>query len=125
VTTVNFEDRHLQRLHNEFPDVEFIVCPDPERLAEYLSDAQAYVGGGLTPAYLEQFPSLKWAQSPGAGVDSYLFPELIESDIIVTNNSGVHAPNIAEHVLGMMLAFARGFPEMVRNQQKRVWQSPS
>jgi D-2-hydroxyacid dehydrogenase (NADP+) len=50
---------------------------------------------------------------------------LIESDIIVTNNSGVHAPNIAEHLLGMMLAFARGFPEMVLNQQRRHWQRPS
>jgi D-2-hydroxyacid dehydrogenase (NADP+) len=125
VTTVDLEQRHLERLRAEFPDIEFVVCRDRERLSEYLPGAQAFIGGGLNPTYLGQFPDLMWTQSPGAGVDSYLFPELAASDIIVTNNSGVHAPNIAEHLLGMMLAFARGFPEMVLNQQRRHWQRPS
>jgi phosphoglycerate dehydrogenase-like enzyme len=70
VTTVDLEQRHLERLRAEFPDIEFVVCRDRERLSEYLPGAQAFIGGGLNPAYLEQFPDLKWAQSPGAGVDS-------------------------------------------------------
>jgi D-2-hydroxyacid dehydrogenase (NADP+) len=125
VLTVDLQERHLDRLRKEFPDLEIAVCEDREQIHEYLNGAQALIGGGLKPEYIEQFPDLQWAQSPGAGVDSYLFRELIECDITVTNNSGVHAPNIAEHLLGMMLAFARGFPELVRNQQNHVWQRPS
>lgn len=125
VTTIDLDKRHIDRLNEEFPDLEVVVCPDRDWLSDYLSGAQAVLGRGLNPAIIEQFPEITWAHAGGAGVDDILFPELIESDIIVTNNSGVHASTIAEHLLGMMLAFTRGFPEVVRNQEKHLWQRPS
>ena len=126
VSTVDLDQKHVDRLKQEFPDLEVVLCPDRERLGEYLPGAQGVIGRGLTAELLEQFPDVRWAHSPGAGVDSFLFPELIDrDDIVVTNNSGVHASTIAEHLLGMMFAFTRGFPEMVLNQQKHVWQRPS
>ena len=42
-----------------------------------------------------------------AGLDSTLFPEIIESDVVITNSAGVFNIPIAEHVLGMMLSFSR------------------
>jgi phosphoglycerate dehydrogenase-like enzyme len=44
-----------------------------------------------------------------------------ERGLIVTNTSGVHATNISEHVLAMMLAFARRIPFLVRAQLERTW----
>jgi D-2-hydroxyacid dehydrogenase (NADP+) len=125
VATVELEQKHLDQLKDEFPDLEVALCPDRSELGDHLSGAQGIIGRGLTPEFLQQFPDIIWAHSPGAGVDSFLFPELIDSDITVTNNSGVHDSTIAEHLLGMMFAFTRGFPEMVRNQQKHVWQRPT
>jgi phosphoglycerate dehydrogenase-like enzyme len=66
-------------------------------------------------------PNLKWIHRGAAGVEDLITPTLHESDIILTNSSGVHATNIAEHVLAMMLSFARGFPSLFRMQQDRVW----
>jgi D-2-hydroxyacid dehydrogenase (NADP+) len=125
VTTVDIDQRHIDQLTKEFPDLEVVKCPNPDELGDYLPGVQGVIGRGLTAEFLERFPDVIWAHSPGAGVDSFLFPELIDSDVIVTNNSGVHASTIAEHLLGMMLAIARGFPEMVRNQQQHIWQRPS
>ncbi len=125
VATVELEQEHIDRLNQEFPDLQVALCADQSRLAEHLSGAQGIIGRGLTADLISQFPEIRWAHSPGAGVDSFLFPEMIDSDITVTNNSGVHASTIAEHLLGMMLAFTRGFPEMVHNQAKHVWRRPS
>ncbi len=43
---------------------------------------------------------VRWIQSASAGVDSLLFPELIESDVDVTNARGVFDEPIAEWVIG-------------------------
>lgn len=41
--------------------------------------------------------------------------------IIISNSSGIHATPIAEHIVGFMLIFTRGFYRTFQNQQKRVW----
>lgn len=64
---------------------------------------------------------LRWIQFIGAGVDASLSPELIHSDIILTNASGVHEIPISEHVLGMMLMFTRGLHRCVRQQVNHEW----
>ena len=43
---------------------------------------------------------------------------------MLTNGSGNHAINIAEHVLALMLAFARQLPALVRAQDERQWRPP-
>jgi phosphoglycerate dehydrogenase-like enzyme len=65
--------------------------------------------------------SLRWIQTLGAGVDKLIGPALIDSDIIITNASGAHAPQISEHVLAMLLAFARRLPAAYRAQSESNW----
>jgi D-2-hydroxyacid dehydrogenase (NADP+) len=126
VVTVDWEQKHIDRLNEEFPDLEIVMCADQSRIDEHLPGAQGVVGRGLNADLIAEFPDVIWAHSPGAGVDAFLFPEMIErDDITVTNNSGVHANTIAEHLLGMMFSFTRGFPEMVHNQAKHVWKRPT
>jgi phosphoglycerate dehydrogenase-like enzyme len=50
-----------------------------------------------------------------------MYPELRDSGIVVTNASGVHAPPMAEHVTGMIIALARGFPAAMRYQFRHQW----
>jgi phosphoglycerate dehydrogenase-like enzyme len=67
--------------------------------------------------------SLRWMHTGTAGVASLLYPELVESDVILTNSAAVHAPAIAETVLAMILHFARGLDFAVRAQQEVRWDS--
>jgi len=46
---------------------------------------------------------------------------LRDREIALTNFSGVAAPAIAEHVLALMLAFARGLPALGRRQAAHTW----
>jgi phosphoglycerate dehydrogenase-like enzyme len=50
---------------------------------------------------------LRWIQLTAAGVGAQLFPELVESPVILTNARGLHAVSMAEHALGVMLMLAR------------------
>jgi phosphoglycerate dehydrogenase-like enzyme len=64
---------------------------------------------------------LRWIQVTAAGVTGMLFPELIESAIIVTNGRGLHAVSMAEHTLGVILAFVRKLHLARDAQRERRW----
>lgn len=62
------------------------------------------------------------ARGVGAGVDRFLFPEVVNSPVTLTNASGVHPTPISEHVLGMMLCLCRKLHLPIRNQVERKWE---
>ncbi|MCX5043678.1 D-2-hydroxyacid dehydrogenase [Aldersonia sp. NBC_00410] len=66
--------------------------------------------------------ALRWVHVAAAGVDTLLFDELVESDVLVTNSRGIFDRPIAEFVLASMLAFAKDMPASARFQRDRVWQ---
>jgi D-2-hydroxyacid dehydrogenase (NADP+) len=116
----------LERFRGELPGVEFLV-PDSAVLPAGIERAQAAAiswDGPPTDEVLAAVPRLQWLHQRGAGIDRIKTPRLVASGVILTNGSGNHAPNIAEHVLGMMLAFARQLPALVRAQHERAWRPP-
>lgn len=120
--TFDLERRYVERLERQFPTVAFPVCATPEALREAIGEADALIGGWQGDAgVLRAAPKLRWIQATGAGVDRLMVPELLERPITLTNFSGVHAVNIAEHVLAMMLSFARGLRPLSRLQDQRRW----
>jgi len=66
-------------------------------------------------------PNVKWVHSRSAGLDNVLFPELVESDVILTNGRGVFSPSLGEFALATVLYFAKDFRRMIRNQSAGVW----
>lgn len=65
--------------------------------------------------------SLKWIHIAAAGVDSLMFDELVESDVVVTNSRGIFDRPIAEFVLGQILAFAKDSAHSARLQHQKTW----
>lgn len=121
VIGVDIPDDHLQRLRDAFPEVEFEVCSDSERLPDVVPGAVALLGWRAAPEVIQAATDLRWLHSFGVGVDRILTPELVDSEIVVTNNSGIRSSNMAEHILAMMLGFARGLPEILRYQVRHEW----
>lgn len=68
-----------------------------------------------------QATRLRWVQWSGAGVDAALFPAFVESDVILTNARGVFDRAMAEYTLGLLLAMAKSFPEIWRDQTRKTW----
>lgn len=92
----------------------------PQALAA-VRDAEVYIGFGVAAEILEAAPRLRWAHSVSAGVGRSLSPEMLASQVVLTNSAGVYAPAIAETVVAAMLFFARGLDFVVRAQGERRW----
>lgn len=70
---------------------------------------------------LEGSPRLGWVHAGSAGVDHLLPALATRPDIVLTNSAGVFERPIAEYVLGLMLAHAKGFDETAQAQVARRW----
>src|SRR5271154_6449870 len=64
---------------------------------------------------------VRWVHSRMAGLDHVLFPELVASDVPLTNGSGVFSQSLGEFALAAILYFAKDFRRMIRNQVAGVW----
>lgn len=116
------DEPYLAALRAAFPAVDFPVCATPEELAGVIGAADALIGGGaLNAALLDAAPRLRWVQLPVAGVDGLATAALVAHGIAITTFSGVTAPNIAEHILMLMFAFARNLRLLLRQQDRHVW----
>lgn len=72
--------------------------------------------------FVESHPTLRWIQTTSAGVDRLtLAGRPFPKDVILTNASGVFGVAGGEHILGMMLYFARGFGFYFGNQRAGQW----
>jgi phosphoglycerate dehydrogenase-like enzyme len=65
--------------------------------------------------------AIGWVHSRSAGLDSVLFPELVESAVPLTNGSGVFSQPLGEFALAAILYFAKDFRRMLRNQEAGRW----
>jgi phosphoglycerate dehydrogenase-like enzyme len=111
-----------QQLETQFPNVRFLFS-DQHDLPAGFEVADVVIPWGVSPQQLASMPRLKWVQTVSAGVDRMDFEELRRRGIPLTNSSGIHANNIAEHIMSLMLAFARKLPYLVREQEQHRWSS--
>jgi phosphoglycerate dehydrogenase-like enzyme len=65
--------------------------------------------------------TIRWVHTASAGVDRVAFPELLSSDVVLTNSRGVFDLPIAEYVLALVLAFAKDLTGTLRLQENRTW----
>ncbi|HXB73158.1 MAG TPA: D-2-hydroxyacid dehydrogenase [Candidatus Acidoferrales bacterium] len=82
-------------------------------------------GGGrqLLREAFAMSPNVRWVHSKAAGLDSMLFPELIESPVPLTNGRGVFSQSLGEFALAAVLYFAKDFRRMMRNQMAGRWEA--
>jgi len=109
------------RLRQEFHQIEIVHLSSYDRIASELPDSDIAVTWSLRPKQFAHAHKLRWIHSPAAAVHLLMFPELIDSDVIVTNAREVHGPVVAEHVIGLIFALAKKIPEAIRLQEKHIW----
>ena len=68
-------------------------------------------------------PNLRWVHSRSVGLERSLFPELVDSPVLLTNGSGVFSASLGEFALAAILYFAKDLRRMIRNQTAGVWEA--
>lgn len=114
-------DQFLKELRTDFPDVTFVEAPSVEEQERHIKDADVFFGWPPREVFLAA-ERLCWMHCPGTGIDRIAsIPELIESDVILTNARGPHANPMADHVFCMILTFAHCAREFWEDQQAHRW----
>ena len=109
-----------EQLRKKFPEVKF-VAPSNADLDIEIQDADAVISGSLRPEQVSSAKKLKWIHSHWAAIHTLLFPELVNSDIILTNSTSVHAYPVAEQTIAAIFALAKRFPQIFEAQTRREW----
>lgn len=103
------------------PEADVVMVTHDNAL-EHVLDADILFGS-YTNEMIATARQLKWIQTTSAGMDGSQIPgELKESDIVVTNASGVHAVQVAEHAFALTIALLRGLQVAFANQARGIWQ---
>jgi phosphoglycerate dehydrogenase-like enzyme len=107
-------------------DLPHTICSEVATLAPATKDATVILQWSgsreLLRASFGISGKLRWIHSKAAGLDNLLFPELVESSILLTNGRGVFSASLGEFVLAAILYFAKDFRRMIRNQTASVWE---
>src|SRR5262245_60070896 len=64
---------------------------------------------------------VSWIQSLATGVETVLIPEVVDSDIVVTNSAGATAGPVSEFAFARMLEHARRLGHIASRQREHAW----
>ena len=111
----------FEELQSSFPEVDFTFVDTVDEQMEEIKDTDVFYGWITRDTFLAA-DRLRWIHCPGVGIDRLMeVPELVESDVVLTNSPGPHANVMADHVMGMVVALAHRFGEAWDDQRAHHW----
>lgn len=122
VVVVDMEPGRLEWLQQDLPpEVQIIGARSEDEALEQIADADALIGF-CSEALLDRGVNLAWVQLLVAGVEGCVdLPQMRAREPLLTNMQRVTGPVIAEHVMALTLALARGLPDYQRAQAEGRW----
>jgi phosphoglycerate dehydrogenase-like enzyme len=126
VLSADLADPDLKLLAQLPPQTNIAVGNSAEAFERLAAEATVILswslGGQLLRDVFAMCPKARWVHSRSAGLETVLFPELVESAVPLTNGRGVFSQPLGEFALGAMLYFAKDFRRMDRNQEAGRWE---
>jgi cyclase len=114
IVVLDLMPARLRELKLIAPDVFFIPVKSAAEAAKEAVGADAVLGY-CTSDIVKANSKLGWIQVGHAGVEKDLVPELVKSDITLTNTARLYGPNVADQAMALLLALTRGLaPELHR-----------
>ncbi len=121
VRSAGFPQDWVDEMKATIPDANFTVADDNETsIFAAAPDVNAIIGCPrhiFTAKLLEVVQdSLCWVHGSGAGVDTFMFEEFINSDFLFTNGRIIQGPEVADHALALLLAMTRNIHGMLQGK---------
>jgi phosphoglycerate dehydrogenase-like enzyme len=113
---------YAEALRRRLPDdvvVARAATPSEERAL--VPSARVVTGVDIEEELLSRAGNLSVFACVAAGYDHLPLEALAADGVAVTNASGVHGPNVSEHVVGVILQFAREFRRFWRQEERHEW----
>jgi len=102
-------------------EVKFYHTPYPKDVLEVADKIDVLACYTIPREAFLQAEHLSWIHLGTAGIEHTLFPELIQSDVILTNARGIHAGPASEFVFAQILYFAKHLDKFREFKKFRQW----
>lgn len=117
----SLEGEAFFHLLDDVPGITITTCSRDD-IPRYAPETDIFYGQP-SAELIKLAPRLKWIQASSAGVEFVArVPDLVASDVILTNTRGAHGPSIGEHTLALLLAMTRHIPESMEQQRRKHWE---
>lgn len=117
---------YLKMLAELPDDINIAVGNRPEAFANLGAEADAVLycmNAGISLKEIWPVTKMvKWVHSMSAGLDTMLFPELVDGPAVLTNARGVYKESLGEFGMFGIFYFAKDIPRMRRNQKAHKWE---
>ena len=124
--TLRFTDAQIERVRAV--SSRLVVAQKSVKEGADFSDTSALFDGDeeifygmIPPRDLSRALRLKWVQLHSAGINHLTNHPILQSDVLVTTASGIHATPIGDFAIALMLALARKISTMTRKQDHAEW----
>ena len=110
-----------EKIRAAVPECEVHMFDRAAAALDAIVDADAAYGT-IAPDLLRRARRLRWIQAPAAAPPAgYYYQELIDSDVVVTNQREIYNDHIGTHIMAFVLAFARGLHRYIPHQLQQQW----
>jgi phosphoglycerate dehydrogenase-like enzyme/glyoxylase-like metal-dependent hydrolase (beta-lactamase superfamily II) len=107
IVVPNLMPARLAELKRVAPEIEFVPVKTSADAVRAVEDADAVLGF-CTPDVVRAGKKLRWIQVTRAGVENDLSPELVASNIVLTNTQRIYGPHVADQAFALLLHLTRG-----------------
>lgn len=115
-------DAYKKALLPKFPEVSIHSAQKEEEIGDFIEKADILLTIRISDKLIKKASKLKWIQALTTGVDYIINLPSLKKEVVITSTRGIHGPQVSEMAFLLMLALNRNFPEVVRNQDKAVWE---
>ena len=115
-------DAYKKALLPKFPEVSIHSAQKEEEIGDFIEKANILLTIRISDKLIKKASKLKWIQALTTGVDYIINLPSLKKEVVITSTRGIHGPQVSEMAFLLMLALNRNFPEVVRNQDKAVWE---
>ncbi len=115
VTMPTVEDSLLARIRETAgPGVRITVAKSAAEATAAMEDVEVILGT-ITPAMFARAKKLTWVHAITSGADSYLFPEMVNSEVMLSGDKGLVGSHLADHTFALLLSLTRRLARAVQD----------
>ena len=114
LANLDLSDSQVRRIESVSDDVEVVKADSQGEALEVMSEIDVVFGSFDHDMFLRG-DRLKWVQVTSAGVDGMMYPDFIESDVVMTSAKGIVGVHLADHAMALLLALTRGIAWAIRH----------
>ncbi len=118
IVTQGLTDAQRRRIADASGGATLVEPTQPEAIVRESVDAEVFLGNMRRDQFLAA-RRLRWFQAISSGVDRHMYPEFIESDVILTSEKGIVGTHLAEHAFALLLALTRSVAPVIREPTAR------